>query len=176
MSNYELRKIAAEDMEKIRVARNAQMDVLRQNQEITPEQQQKYFEEIIKPSFTKNNPELLLYSLFKDQEWIGYGGLVHISWEHKRAEVSFLVTTDRANHPETYAQDFSRFLNLLAHIAFHDLNFNRLFTETFDFRKEHLDILQGFGFKPEGILKEHVLIGNHYHDSLIHGLLAKGYK
>jgi len=170
---YELKKIELADMEAIRVARNEQIDVLRQKHPISKEEQIAYFNNAVAVEQAKKNPQMILYSLFKDGLWIGYGGLVHIDWEHKRAEVSFLVATARAQDEKLYAQDFSNFLKLLTKIAFVDLKLHRLYTETFAFRKEHIQILEKFGFKKEGVLKEHLLIKGIPHHSIMHGLLAK---
>ncbi len=39
---------------------------------------------------------------------IGYGGLVHISWEDKRAEMSFLDQTSRAEDNLIYKNDLNK--------------------------------------------------------------------
>lgn len=99
-----------EDWEPIRQWRNAQMDILRQDHEITPEEQcayaRKYYDECL-----SYKPPQKLYSFFvsgpseirpglpthkeavEDMEpkLIGYGGLVHINWDTLSAEVSFLM-------------------------------------------------------------------------------------
>lgn len=169
---YELKAIQKKDMEKIRIARNEQIDVLRQKKEISKEEQELYFEHVIKPNLLKKNPEMILFSFFKNEVWIGYGGLVHIDFEHKRAEISFLVDSSRANNPKIYRSDFSHFLSLIADFAFHDLKFHRIFTETYDFRHEHIKILEDFGFKYEGTMREHLFVKNSPCDSHLHGLLS----
>lgn len=170
---YELQPIKLEDMERIRVARNEQIDVLRQAQEISKEEQINYFNTVISPNLNKPHPEMILFSFFKDAEWIGYGGLVHIDWVNKHAEVSFLVETERANNVKTYKEDFTDFLKLLCSKAFATLNLHRLYTETFDFRAEHIQVLEQCGFKEEGVLREHLLLNGTPHHSIMHGLLAK---
>ena len=86
-----LRAVERSDIEFIRVWRNEQMDVLRQNDEISEESQIEYFEKNIWPETKKNEPNQILLSIELNGELIGYGGLVHISWLHKRAEISFLL-------------------------------------------------------------------------------------
>jgi RimJ/RimL family protein N-acetyltransferase len=173
LDGYEIRPLEMADSEKIRIARNEQMNVLRQPHEISKDEQNNYFKNIVIPNSTKPYPEMILYSLFKDNAWIGYGGLTHIDWNNKRAEVSFLVATSRTKNPKTYAHDFNHFLKLLSQEAFKTFQLHRLYTETFDFRNEHIEILENFGFTKEGILREHILLNKTPHDSIMHGLLAK---
>lgn len=174
-NGYELKVIELADMEKIRIARNSQIDVLRQSKEISKEEQIAYFKTTVAPNLKNEKPEMILFSLFKNSSWIGYGGFTHINWEDKRAEVSFLVETKRSQDLKTYTEDFSTFLKLLCEIGFHQLHFHRLFGETFDFRKEHIKILENAGFKLEGVLREHIFIKGKPHNSLMHGLLASEY-
>ncbi len=169
---YELKAIEKKDMEKIRVARNQQIDVLRQKKEISREEQELYFDNVISPNLLKKNPEMILFSFFKNEIWIGYGGLVHLDFEHKRSEISFLVESSRANNAKTYKADFSHFLTLISDFAFNDLGLHRIFTETYEFRHEHIKILEDFGFKYEGTLREHLFVNNSPCDSHLHGLLA----
>jgi RimJ/RimL family protein N-acetyltransferase len=49
----------------------------------------------------------------------------------------------------------------------------RLYTETFSFRKKHINILENFGFKLEGVMKMHIIKNKKIYDSLIHGMLIK---
>jgi RimJ/RimL family protein N-acetyltransferase len=60
-------------------------------------------------------------------------------------------------------------------IAFEEIKFNKLTTETFDIRPITLDILNKNKFKLEGRLKKHVKIENHFYDSLLHGILRANY-
>ena len=43
--------------------------------------------------FETDQPYQILFSFLKNNEFIGYGGLVHINWEEKKAEISFLLNT-----------------------------------------------------------------------------------
>ena len=171
--SYSLIPIQREHIESIRIYRNEQLNILRQNSPITFKQQKLYFSEQVWPLMPKKNPPNILMSfLYKDQ-LIGYGGLVHISWENLRAELSFLVSHNRANKKDQYSMDFRAFLNLIKELAFSDLEFHRLFTETFDNdqRVNHIKILEEFGFKREGIMIDHVKINNKFSNSIFHGLI-----
>ena len=172
-AGYQLIAIRQEDIELIRVWRNAQLEVLRQKVTISSQEQKNYFQKIIWPSLNHERPKQILFSFLFHQDCIGYGGLTHIDWESLRAEVSFLVNPLRAEDSNTYIRDYSHFLTLLCQVAFEELHLHRLFTETFAFRLMHITILEKFGFKQEGILREHIFNGRQWHDSLMHGLLSK---
>lgn len=173
---YRLVPIRYEDREPIRAWRNAQLDVLRQAAPLTADQQEAYFQRVVLPLLEQEKPGQLLFSLLHNEELIAYGGLVHISWTDLRAEVSFLVEPTRAAEPATYRQDFRAHLRLLGQVAFEDLKFNRLFTETYDIRPAHIAILEEAGFRLEGRLRQHIqLQPGTFTDSLMHGQLAADY-
>ena len=147
------------------------MLVLRQNTELTDEAQEVYFQTIIKSAFSLAHPPQLLFSFLKQDECIGYGGLVHIDWASLRAEVSFLLETERSKNYALYREEFAIFLHLIKELTFKELRFHRLFTETFDIRPLHILVLEANGFLFEGRMKEHVYIENQFVDSLIHGCI-----
>lgn len=167
-----IRAVAPEDVEAIRLWRNAQMDVLRQSAPISPAQQEAYYAAHIWPAMALDCPQNILLTFLEDERAIGYGGLVHIAWEHRRAEVSFLLDPVLISAPETYARYFSVFLDLIKELAFDDLGLHRLFTETYALRTHHISVLEANGFRAEGLLKHHVVIDGSPVDSLIHGCLA----
>lgn len=156
-------------IESIRKWRNEQMAILRQSSKISPEQQRAYYSEQIWPAQKAEQPRNILLAYNEDDILIGYGGLVHIAWEHRRAEVSFLLKTDYVGDTVRYAHYFSIFLELVKTLAFDDLGLNRLFTETYAIRDHHVAALERAGFVREGRLKDHVIIDHQPVDSLIHG-------
>ena len=173
---YQLVTIRPDDREAIRAWRNAQLTVLRQAAPLTAEQQTAYFERVVQPLFGQEQPAQLLFSLLHQGELVGYGGLVHIAWADRRAEVSFLADPARVANPATYRTDFLAHLRLLGQVAFTALKFNRLFTETYDLRPAHVAILEEAGFQLEGRLRQHVrLEAGTFADSLMHGQLATDY-
>ena len=173
LNEYQLLPIRHEDILLIKNWRNAQIHKLRQLEPLTDEMQKKYFDEIVWPTFDMKQPPHVLFSYLCDDECIGYGGIVHISWQNFRAEVSFLLEPERAESNELCSRDFSVFLELIKQIAFEDIGLNRLFTETYDFRPIHISTLEECGFQLEGRMQQHVLLDGEYHDSLIHGLLKE---
>ncbi|MFC5469738.1 GNAT family N-acetyltransferase [Cohnella suwonensis] len=175
LDRYRISVLRFEDMRYIKQWRNEQIDVLRQNKKLTDEDQARYYEQVVLPSLEMENPSLMLFGYFWDNLLIGYGGLTNMDWCSLRAEVSFLVSTERISDEKLYESDFRHFLRLLKRVAFEDLRFNRLFTETFDIRPKHVAILEAEGFRFEGRMKQHVRIDGRFVDSLLHGCLKEHY-
>ncbi len=156
------------DIQKIREWRNEQINVLRQQIPLTKETQLRYFIDTIEKSFYKNKPDLILFSFLHDGHCIGYGGLVHMNWNSKRGEISFISNTIRTKSKSIYQKDFSIFLKLLFKISFDDIGLNKLTTETFNIRPWTIEVLENQGFKREGKLKKHVSIDGKLYDSILH--------
>ena len=144
LGDYAIRAIQPQDIEDIRQWRNAQIDVLRQDGEITPDMQVAYFDTQIWPTFSQANPRQILVTHFHRDLRIGYGGLVHMAWAHARAAVSFLVAPDIAADDARYGEAFDAFFSLIKTLAFEDLGLNRLTTETYASRTKHIDVRYHF--------------------------------
>jgi RimJ/RimL family protein N-acetyltransferase len=173
--NYSLIGIREKDIESIRKWRNNQMGILRQKEKISKKEQIQYYKSIIEKNFKKKYPDSILFSYMLNGKCIGYGGLTNIDWNSKRAELSFLVNDRRYLDSKMYTIDFFSFLNIITRLAFLELKFNRLFTETYHIRSKHLQILKKVGFQFEGKLKQHTMINGKYVDSIIHGYLQNQY-
>jgi hypothetical protein len=109
--NKKICTIQPEDIQPIRVWRNAQLPYLRQSHPIEFDEQVKYYRDNIWPTMELERPSNILMSYFEEAQLIGYGGLVHISWEHKRAEVSFLLDPDRMLTESVFLSDLIFFLS-----------------------------------------------------------------
>lgn len=174
-ADYSMRTVEARHIESIRQWRNAQMDVLRQKNEITKEEQLAYYDQFVWPTLAWPDPINILLAYFKNDHLIGYGGLVHIGWEDRRGEVSFLLDPIRTHNQEAYKKDFLVFLSLIKSLAFEDLKLQKLYTETFASREHHIGVLEEAGFILEGRMRQHVIINGQAVDSLIHGFLKDDY-
>jgi len=157
-------------LEKLRKWRNAQMDVLRQWKPLTDYNQEKWFQEV---STAIDQIVFSIVTFDKDdtEKFIGYCGLVNINHINKRTELSFLIEPERAFKREIYQEDFMAALRALCEYGFNQLNLNKIFTETFSFRKYHIEILEKFGFKKDGTFREHQYVNGRYYDSIIHSML-----
>ena len=163
--NYRELKIV--DAEKIRKWRNNQLKILRQNKIIKKKDQIVYF----KKNILIKNPKVELFAIDYDQKLIGYGGLVNISNDSKIAEVSFLLNNKINHNSNFYKKIFINFLIFIKKYSFRNKKLRKLHTETYSFRKKHINILENCGFKLEGIMKKHVIKNKKIYDSLIHGIL-----
>ncbi|GKU76809.1 GNAT family N-acetyltransferase [Paenibacillus sp. L3-i20] len=171
--DYSITPLRSEDVLFIKQWRNEQMDVLRQKKWITDEDQLNYYSKVVVPTFTEEEPRMMLFSYMSNGSLIGYGGLTNIDWDNKRAEISYLVNTNRSyeSNKEIYINDFGSFLEIIKYISFHEIGLNRLYTETFNIRELHISILEKHGFKYEGAMRQHVNINGNFVDSLLHGCL-----
>jgi len=177
LEGYSIIPLREQDIFSIMQWRNEQIIILRQNELLTHEKQQKYYNEVIKKTFITDFPEQILFSYILKNILIGYGGLVHINWQDKRGEVSFLLQTERAQNDALYNSDFIVYLNLIKKIAFEDLGFNRLHSEAYAIKERelHIKILEQNGFKREGIIRKHIQINSFFYDAIIHGCLREEY-
>ena len=170
--DLELRAVEPCDIEAIRIWRNSQMDVLRQTAPITSEMQIRYFSSSVWPEKNKADPRQILLSIYWNGVLSGYGGLVHLSWQDKCGEVSFLLTPELEQEADLRSAIFRLFLGKMQRLAFADLQLRRLFTETFAHRTHHIATLEAAGFRPEGCLRNHVILDGKATDSLFHGCLS----
>lgn len=171
LDGYSICSLREEDIYKIKDWRNEQMEILRQTHPLTDQDQRNYFFTTVKASFLEIQPRNILLSFLKSNVLIGYGGLVHIDWQAKRGEVSFLLETARTRDMKTHKQDFKVFLKLLKELAFKELDFHKLHTECYDSRPHHLEVLEKEGFVLEGRLKDHAFKNGQFIDSVLHALI-----
>ena len=163
---FKLIPIRNEDRYLIMKWRNEQMYHLRQNKKLNEKDQDSYFENVVSNLFSKEQPEQILFSFLKDGELIGYGGLVHINWIDKNAEISFLMNTE---FEKDYFQEYWLiYLGLIEKIAFQQLSFHKIFTYAFDLRPKLYDILEIAGFSQEAKLIDHSIFENEYKNIFIH--------
>ncbi|MFX0163355.1 MAG: GNAT family N-acetyltransferase [Candidatus Hodarchaeota archaeon] len=168
--------IEKEFLPKLKEWRNLQIKLLRQFKPLTSYDQEKWFEKL---SEDENQVLFGIVTVGEKGEkkaLIGYCGITNIDFKNRRGEISFLVGPDRADDEKLYREDFLSTLYMLCKYGFEELNLNKLFTETFSFRKNHLKILEEFGFNRDGILRNHHFTCGRHYDSIIHSLLASEWK
>lgn len=146
--------------------RNEQMHHLRQSEKLTIENQKKYFKIIVAKLFDQEKPNQILFSFLKDDVCIGYGGLVHINWVDKNAEISFVMNTQLEKNE--FDLNWSIYLSLIEKVSFNELNFNKIFTYAYDLRPNLYLTLEKNGFKLKSRFKNHILIDGVKKDVVIH--------
>ena len=168
---FKLVPIRFKDRYDIMKWRNEQIYHLRQSEPLTKYQQDAYFDKTITSLFNQEKPNQILFSFLQSNECIGYGGLVHINWIDRNAEVSFIMNTRLEE--ESFSKNWSMFLKCLEQLAFGELGLHKIFTYAFDLRPYLYPVLEENGFKREAVLKDHCLIEKVYKNVVIHSLLNK---
>ena len=163
--------IRYEDRMAILKWRNEQIYHLRQDKPLHEEDQEIYFNTIVNPLFDQEYPSELLFSFMENDVCIGYGGLVHINWIDKNAEVSFIMNTELEQ--DCFSKYWTVFLQLIEQVAFKELNLHKLCTYAFDLRPHLYKIIENAGFVKEARLKEQCLFNGEYKDVIMHGKFNK---
>lgn len=146
--------------------RNEQVYHLRQNKPLTQEDQENYFTNVVNKLFNQDKPEQILFSFLQGDNCIGYGGLVHINWLDKNAEISFIMNTDLES---TYFSEFwSIYLKLIEEIAFRDMKLHKLYVYAFDLRPHLYEMLLKNNYFLDARLKDHCYFKEKYIDVVIH--------
>ena len=151
LNEYSILPIRMDDREAIRKWRHQQIKILRQRKEITTEEQDKYFNTVVTNLFVDTQPSQFLFSFLKNNKLIGYGGLVHIDWDSKNAEISFLLEAKRNSVESTFLFEWDIYLTLIK-------------------------VLLKQNFVEEANLKRHVKKNEVYIDVLIQSFFIEQYK
>ena len=169
LGRFSLVPLRYQDRFSIMQWRNQQIYHLRQRCPLTEEDQQRYFDQVVAALFDKPQPDQILFSYLQDDVCIGYGGLVHINWPDRYAEVSFIM--DTALEQEHFAEHWGNYLTMLKEVAFGELSLHKLFTYAYDLRPHLYPVLEANGFVLEARLKDHCLFKGQYKDVLIHSCI-----
>jgi RimJ/RimL family protein N-acetyltransferase len=151
--------------------RNEQIYHLRQQKPLTAEDQERYFNTVVAELFKQEYPGQVLFSYLEDGKCIGYGGLVHINWKDKYAEISFIINTKLEK--DFFQQHWVTYLSLIEKVAFEGLGLHKIFTYAFDLRPHLYKAVEAAGYIQEARLKEHCLFEGKYIDVLIHSKINK---
>ena len=174
--DYSLTVIKDIHLEKIRNWRNAQKEILRQNKNISKKEQILYFKDNVFKDLNKKHPKNILLMINYKDSIIGYGGLVHISWENRRSEISFLLNDNIKRGSKSFSNHFKSFLIIIHDLAFQKLNFIKLTTDAFYFRKNLIKNLEINGYKKISLNKKHYIKNNQIVNSITHAFFNKKIK
>jgi RimJ/RimL family protein N-acetyltransferase len=166
---FEIVPIRHEDRLEIMQWRNEQIYHLRQSERLTVEKQEAYFNNTIASLFNEERPNQILFSFLQANECIGYGGLVHINWIDKNAEVSFIMKTRLEE--SSFSNNWSVFLKCLEQLAFGELGFHKIFIYAFDLRPYLYNVLELNGYFKDARLKDHCFFQGDFKDVLIYSKL-----
>lgn len=167
--NYSLVPIRIEDRFDIMKWRNEQLYHLRQNKPLEKEDQDLYFNSVVSKLFEQKEPKQILFSYLEDNKCIGYGGLVHINWIDKNAEISFIMSTELEQ--DFFHMHWGIFLDIIKQVAFEELKLHKIYIYAFDLRPHLYEAVEAKGLKKEAVLKEHCLYKGIYKDVVIHSII-----
>ena len=166
LGSFLLVPIRFEDRLEIMNWRNEQIYHLRQNTPLTKENQDLYFENVVTKLFEQEKPNQILFSFLENGICIGYGGLVHINWIDKNAEISFIMNTILEKN--RFHEIWAAYLKLIEKVAFEELKLHKIFTYAFDIRPHLYEVLLHANYIEEVRLKEHCFFNSKFIDVLIH--------
>lgn len=163
---YSIVPIRFEDRLDIMKWRNEQIYHLRQAKPLTEEEQTFYFNTTVANLFEQENPNQILFSFLEDSKCIGYGGLVHINWIDKNAEISFIMDTNLEK--EHFEKNWTTYLTLIEQVAFEQLNLHKIYVYAFDLRPHLYKALEKSNYKLDARLKEHCYFNGKFIDVVIY--------
>lgn len=166
---YKIVPIRSEDRYDIMNWRNEQIYHLRQDKPLTKESQDNYFDNVIPQLFYQDKPNQLLFSFLKAGICIGYGGLVHINWVDKNAEISFIMGT-RLEEKE-FELNWTKYLQLIEQLAFEQLKLSKIYVYAFDLRPHLYSTLINNNYFLDARLKNHCIYDGALKDVVIHSKL-----
>lgn len=166
IDDCQIEPIRFEDRIDIMNWRNEQIYHLRQAKPLTLTDQENYFSNTINQLFEQKNPSQILFSYLQNGVCIGYGGLVHINWIDKNAEISFIMNTSLEEN--FFAFHWAMYLDLIEQVAFKELKLHKIFTYAFDIRKHLYEAIEAKNYKKEAVLPQHCLFNGKFIDVIIH--------
>lgn len=163
---YKIVPIRFEDRVNIMKWRNEQIYHLRQAKPLSETDQDNYFNSVVAKLFDQVKPDQILFSYSENELCIGYGGLVHINWIDKNAEISFVMNTKLEKN--NFHKHWGIYLRLLEQVAFEELSLHKIYTYAFDLRPHLYDAIEAVGFVKEAELKEHCYWEGEFKSVIIH--------
>jgi len=163
--------IRYEDRLNIMKWRNEQIYHLRQDKPLTEDSQNRYFSDVVANLFGQDKPGQILFSYFKNEVFLAYGGLVHINWIDRNAEISFVMKTEEQQN--NFEHHWMHYIELIEKVAFEELKIHKLFVYAFDLRPHLYQAIEKSGYKKEATLKDHCFFEGNYIDVVIHSKINK---
>lgn len=166
LNNLHLRVLEKEDLEFLHKLQNDPniMDFWFGESHMAMEQLKKNYEKGLEDDSSRQ------FILTKDNERIGFVGLVRISGKHRRAE--FLIMVDPGHQGNGYAKEATK---IAMGYAFNTLNVHKLSLIVDKENKKAIHIYEQAGFKQEGEKKEHYFVNGRYHDAISMYVLSGDY-
>lgn len=122
----------------------------------------------IKDLIDNNQTSMLLeIHVQRTNELIGVVGLVDIDHYNKRCNIECSIGNREYWHKGYGTKAVVKALEY----CYKEIGMNKVGTTAFDFNKKWIGLVEGVGFKKEGILRQHTFKKGAYHDKFIYGML-----
>lgn len=95
-----------------------------------------------------------------------------VSWSNRHTEIGIGIA-DPSARGKGYA---SEALQLLIEYCFNEMGLHRIFARIIEGNEPSVRLFQKFGFRQEGIMREHVFRHGNWRDMYFYGLLKKEYE
>ena len=168
-NEFSIVPIRFEDRYEIMQWRNEQVYHLRQNGLLSEQQQDEYFDNVVSKLFDQDEPDQILFSFLNGQKCIGYGGLVHVNWVDKNAEISFIMDTKLEK--SFFDEYWTAYSKLIEKVAFEKLNLHKIFVYAFDLRPHLYKTLNKNHYFHDATLEEHCYFRGEYKNVIIYAKL-----
>ncbi len=122
-------------------------------------------ERIIKEPGTEQTNKLY-HMIDSDDSPYGLIGITDIDWVQRRGTIVLLMGQADVREKRSYGP-----LKLLLGKAFREWDLHRVMIPVFQSETETATVLKGFGFRQEGILREHVFFKGETFDVCVYGIL-----
>ena len=119
------------------------------------------------------NRSLVFFQMVERNSNTAIGGCGLHNWfpDHRRAEIGYHL-----EHESFRQQGFMKeAIAFVLKYGFEEMDLHRVEALVSPLNVPSLKLVKHFGFQEEGLLKEHYFINDKFEDSLIFGLLKKGY-
>ncbi len=121
--------------------------------------------------YTTYNRSIEFFQIIDKETKRVIGGCGFHNWytDHNRAELGYAIT----NEVYKGLGVMSEALKVVIEHGFTKMKLHRIEALVGTTNAPSLKLMEKFGFKQEGVLKEHYFINNEYEDSVVFGLLAR---
>lgn len=165
-----LRAIEYEDLPLLAKWRN-DPDVYRyfyEHEPISLVMQKAWFEDLMQ----KPDQRFWIIETLGSYEPIGTVGLLHIDWRNRKAECGRLLIYSEELRGSGYGSETE---SLILRYFFDHMNMHRLTCEVLGENERGLALHIKFGFKEEGVFRQHVFKSGSYHDVVCIAMLREDY-
>jgi len=121
--------------------------------------------------YPKGTPTQMIFAIKKDGKLIGELKLQNIRWFNRKAELSIILKKEEQSRGTG-----TEIVKKIIEYAFGKMNLHRLEAEVIETNSASIKLIEKFGFKKEGVLREAKFQNGKFIDIYRYGLLRSEYK